>query len=274
MTQIISPTRRNQKAIAFHKACIRQMEEHKGTQLTFSDPDARMMPHQAQDLKVCYNVQTATAHESHIITGFVVANHNNDMDQTHDTVERAHQNLDVEALAIIADKGCERAKDIENCLLDGFMSDEGLRYDRAERIVSPDYRSERIFDVQKAFQRAKEIRACLHTGVLLDCCQNPKLRVELQFQSVESRFIRHAQTARVPSPWGSRSSFRGIERTARFTEAAKPAAAVPLAARTEELHRREVRRACPGHALYPLGRRATARVHADQRTPLRHHQAL
>lgn len=125
------------------------MEEHKGTQLTFSDPDARMMPHQAQDLKVCYNVQTATAHESHIITGFVVANHNNDMDQTHDTVERAHQNLDVEALAIIADKGCESAKDIENCLLDGFMSDEGLRYDRAERIVSPDYRSERIFDVQK-----------------------------------------------------------------------------------------------------------------------------
>ena len=136
------------------------MEEHKGTQLTFSDPDARMMPHQAQGLKVCYNVQTAMAHESHIITGFVVANHNNDMDQTHDTVERAHQNLDVEAPAIIADKGCESAKDIENCLLDGFMSDEGLRYDRAERIVSPDYRSERIFDVQKAFQRAKEIRAC------------------------------------------------------------------------------------------------------------------
>ena len=101
-----------------------------------------MMPHQAQGLKVCYNVQTATAHESHIITGFVVANHNNDMDQTHDTVERAHQNLDVEAPAIIADKGCESAKDIENCLLDGFMSDEGLRYERSERIVSPDYRSE------------------------------------------------------------------------------------------------------------------------------------
>lgn len=179
--------------------------------LCFSNPDARMMPAKRGGMKVCCNVQTATAPGSHIITGFMVTNHSNDMNQMHDTAKQARQNLGVEPLANTADKDCESAKDIEKCLLNGFMPDEGFRHDRAERIASPDYRSGGISGVQKTFQRVEDIRACLHTGILLDCCQNTNLRVELQFQSVESRFIRHADGT-VTCPHGEAVLLSGGDR--------------------------------------------------------------
>ena len=193
--------------IAFHEENIRKMEEMGETQLTFTDPDARMMPSKRGGLKVCYNVQTATDPESHMITGFEVTNHSNDMNLMHETANEARRNLGVETLELTADKGYESASDIEKCLLDGFMPEVGFRYDREERVFSLDYQEQEITDEQKASPRVEDIQTCLHAGVLPDCYQNTNLRVELQRQSAESCFIRH-EDGRVTCPMGKELFFQ------------------------------------------------------------------
>ena len=194
--------------IAFHEQCIREMEERHETQLTFTDPDARMMPSKRGGLKVCYNVQTATDPQSHMITGFVVSNHSNDMNLLHDTVNEARENLGAQAICATADKGYESRLDIEKCVLDGVMPDVGFRYDREERVLNLDYIPREITDEMKASERPEDIRACLHAGVLPGCYADTNLRVELQRQTVESCFIRHGDGS-VTCPMGKLLVFQG-----------------------------------------------------------------
>ena len=196
------------KHIAFHEQCIREMEEKQETQLTFTDPDARMMPSKRGGLKVCYNVQTATDPQSHMITGFLVTDHSNDMGLIHDTAVEAKQNMGVQAICATADKGYESRADIEACVLDGVMPDVGFRYDREERVLNLDYIPADITDEMRASERAEDIQACLHAGVLPECYANTNLRVELQQQTVESCFIRHADGS-VTCPMGKPLVFQG-----------------------------------------------------------------
>ena len=113
------------------------------------------------------------------------------MELLHDTADEARKNLGAEALRATAAKGYESRGDIEACLPEGVMPDAGFRYDREEGGIPPDYH-----------------RACLHAGSLPDCCQNTNLRVELQFQPVESCFIPHGDGS-VTWPMGKPLVFQG-----------------------------------------------------------------
>ena len=189
------------RRIAFHEACIQQMEKLGETQLTFTDSDARMMPSKRGGLKVCYHIQTAADPESHMITGFQVTNHANDMNLMHDTAQETRENLGVQTLRVTADKGYESNTDIEKCVLDGMMPDVGFRYDHEERVLNLPYIPETITDEKRASGKPEDIRACLHAGVLPDCYRQTNLRVELQRQTVESCFIRH-EDGTVTCPMG------------------------------------------------------------------------
>lgn len=189
------------RRIAFHEACIEQMELQGEKQLTFTDPDARMMPSKRGGLKACYNIQTAADPEGHILTGFQVTNHANDANLLHDAAQEARENLGVETLLVTADKGYESSADIQKCVLDGIMPDVGFRYDREERVLNLPYIPETITEEKRASKKPEDIRACLHAGVLPDCYADTNLRVELQRQTVESCFIRH-EDGTVTCPMG------------------------------------------------------------------------
>jgi len=157
------------RRIAFHEACIEQMELRGEKQLTFTDSDAWMMPSKRGGLKACYNIQSAADPESHILTDFQVTNHANDMNLMHDATQEARENLGVETLLVTADKGYESSADIERCALDGIMPDVGFCYDREERVLNLPYIPETITDEKRASGTLEDIRACLHAGVLPNC---------------------------------------------------------------------------------------------------------
>ncbi len=180
------------RRIDFHERCIAEMEEKNETQLTFTDPEARMMPSKRGGLKVCYNVQTGTDPKSHMITGLLVTNHANDTGLLHEATEEAKKNLGVEAIYATADKGYESSEDIEKCLMDGTMPGVGFRYDREERVFNLDYIPQEITEEIKSSCKAEDIQACLHAGVMPDCYAGTNFRIELQHLGVESCFIRHA----------------------------------------------------------------------------------
>lgn len=196
------------RRIAMHEDHLRQMEESGATQLLFTDPEARVMPAKQNGKKACYNIQTATDEQSHMIVGFETIDASCDMGHLLSTAEQAKANLCVDTLSVIADKGYESGKDIEACLMNGVVPDVGFKYDREERVFNLSYVPTEITEEQRASGKPEDIRTCLHAGVLPQCYEQTNIGIELQYQGEISCFIRH-EDGRVTCPMGKELCFQG-----------------------------------------------------------------
>lgn len=187
--------------ISLHQRHLEEMERTGAKQLLFTDPDARVMPAKKNGMKACYNIQTATDEDTSLIAGFVTTNASNDMGQLSGAAEEVKKTLGKETLAVIADKGYESGKDIEKCLMNGVVPDVGFKYDREERVFNLPYIPQEITEERRSSPQKKDIRACLHAGVLPKCYENTNISIEVQQQNDISCFIRH-EDGRVTCPMG------------------------------------------------------------------------
>ena len=187
--------------IAFHERCLQELSQSGRGALLFTDPEAGMMPAKEGGMKACYNVQTAVDAESHMIVGFEVTNDPSDRGKLDRTAEQCKEELGLDSVKVIADKGYESLKDIEQCLLHGTQADVGFTRDREERVISLDYEVSEITQEEKHSQRPVDIQRCLHAGVLPACLANGNIRIEVQEESSVSCFLRH-EDGRVTCPMG------------------------------------------------------------------------
>lgn len=88
-----------------HEEAIRQMKETGETQLLYTDPDARVMITKDGGKRACYNVQTATDADSHIIVGYEVTRDRNDMNKLCRAAKIAMENTGKTSVEAVADKG-------------------------------------------------------------------------------------------------------------------------------------------------------------------------
>lgn len=189
------------ETIRKHEAHLQEMKEKGETQLLFTDPEARVMPAKRNGLKACYNIQTATDTDTSLIVGFVTTHACNDMGQLSGAAQEVKAVLGKKTLHTIADKGYESGPDIEKCLMNGIMPDVGFKYDREERVFNLDYIPQAISPERQASEDPKDIRACLHAGVLPKCYENTNLSIEVQYTNDISCFIRH-EDGKVTCPMG------------------------------------------------------------------------
>lgn len=189
------------KRIAFHEACIKELEESKKGSLLFTDPEAGMMPAKEGGFKACYNVQTAVDAGSHLIANFEVTNSPNDRGTLNDSMEQCKRDLGLASVRVIADKGYESGPDIEKCLMNGTAADVGFIQDRDDRVFSMTYEETEITPETKASTKPEDIQKCLHAGVLPGCLENSNVSIQVQSQSSVSCFIRH-EDGRVTCPMG------------------------------------------------------------------------
>ena len=116
--------------------------------------------------------------------------------------------------------------------------------------------------------KPEDICKCLHAGTLSECFGGTTISMRVQRQSVVSCFIRHPKTARVTCPMGQgavQAPRHGS--TGRSTEAGKPAAPAPTAARTRTKHEAGQHRAiAPSTPVAVRGCTAT-RCHPLQQLP-------
>ena len=82
-------------------------ESDRGT-LLFTDPEAAMMPAKEGGIKACYNVQTAVDAGSHMIVDFDVTNSSSDRGTLNQTAEKCKQEIGLDSVRVIADKGYEK----------------------------------------------------------------------------------------------------------------------------------------------------------------------
>ena len=166
--------------VAFHEKCLKELEETGRKSLTFTGPESAMMPAKEGGIKACYNVQTVVDAGSHMIVDFQVTDSPSDRGQISRSMALCKEELGLEAVSVVADKGYESAKDIRECLMNGVVADVGFIQDREERVFPLDYMEREITAEMKASAKPQDIQACLHAGVLPDRYENTNLRIQLQ----------------------------------------------------------------------------------------------
>ena len=187
--------------IAFHEKCLKELEESGRNTMTFTDPESAMMPAKEGGIKACYNVQTAVDARSHMIADFHITDTPSDKGQLCGSMQMCMEDLELDSVQVIADKGYESAADIRDCLMNGIVPDVGFIQDREERVFPLDYAERDITPEVKASTKPEDIQACLHAGVLPDCYEGTNIRIEVQSLSNISCFIRH-EDGRVTCPMG------------------------------------------------------------------------
>ena len=103
------------------QADLARLEESGQTQLSRTDPDARLLVKNGQGV-AGYNVQTAVDDKHKLIIASEVVNDSSDVGQLHAMAKAAKQALDAEALQALADEGYYSSLELKACEDDGIKA--------------------------------------------------------------------------------------------------------------------------------------------------------
>jgi transposase len=102
-------------------ADLARLEESGETQLSLTDPDARLLVKSGQGV-AGYNVQIAVDDKHKLIVESEVVNDSSDVGQLHAMAKAAKEALDVEALQALADEGYYSSLELKACEDDGIKA--------------------------------------------------------------------------------------------------------------------------------------------------------
>lgn len=102
---------RKEKYIAMQQ----QMEETGATEVSTTDPDARLMAVNNNGVEVSYNVQTAVDQKYKLVVDSEVINNPADQGQLSNMAKQAKEVLEVDEIKVLADKGYYSTNDLIEC---------------------------------------------------------------------------------------------------------------------------------------------------------------
>lgn len=167
---------------------LRELLETGNTQILTTDPEAHRM-HTKDGFNCCYNVQTSVDKGSHLIAEFEVTNHNTDQGLLREVAQSTMEALGMDTVEVVADKGYESRRDIEDCIMNGIIPNVAFKYDKTERLYNINYEEAEITEDIRSSTKPGDIQKCIKAGVLPKCYENTAIEVEIQGQTVLSCFI-------------------------------------------------------------------------------------
>lgn len=183
-----------------YEGILQELLESGETQILTTDPEARRM-HSKDGFHCCYNVQTAVDSGSHLIAEYEVTNHNTDQGLLQEVTAKAKEQLEVETISAVADKGYESRADILNCVYDGTAPTVALKYDKEERSYELPYEEAEITEEERSSTKREAIEKCLKAGVLPKIYEGTGISVEVQTKGAISCFLRDEE-GNVKCPMG------------------------------------------------------------------------
>ena len=183
-----------------YEGILQDLLESGETQILTTDPEARRM-HSKDGFHCCYNVQTAVDSGSHLIAEYEVTNHNTDQGLLQEVTASAKEQLEVETISAVADKGYESREDILNCIYDGTAPTVALKYDKEERSYELPYEEAEITDEERGSTKREDIENCLKAGLLPQIYEGTGITVEVQTKGKISCFLRDEE-GNVTCPMG------------------------------------------------------------------------
>jgi transposase len=103
------------------EADLARLEESGETQLSLTDPDARLLVKNGQGV-AGYNVQTAVDDKHKLIVASEVVNDSSDVGQLHAMAKAAKDALEAKALQVLADEGYYSSLELKACEDDGIVA--------------------------------------------------------------------------------------------------------------------------------------------------------
>jgi transposase len=103
------------------RADLARLEESGETQLSLTDPDARLLVKNGQGI-AGYNVQVAVDDKHNLIVASEVVNDSSDVGQLHAMAKAAKEALDAETLQALADEGYYSSLELKACEDDGIVA--------------------------------------------------------------------------------------------------------------------------------------------------------
>jgi len=85
-----------------------------------TDPDSRMMKTNNHGADICHNVQIAVDDKNHLVVAVDVTSQVVDKEQLHNMANQAKENMQIDEMTVIADKGYYSAKQFEKCAKDNI----------------------------------------------------------------------------------------------------------------------------------------------------------
>jgi transposase len=110
-----------ERYLAEHEALEREMEESGESQVSLTDPEARMMK-TAHGSEVSYNVQTVVDSKYKLIVTYAVTNEGNDLGQLAVMAQQAQSALQVKELTVLADGGYCEGDALKECEAAGITT--------------------------------------------------------------------------------------------------------------------------------------------------------
>jgi len=143
-----------------------KMKEEGITQVSLTDPDSRLMKSANGGFDVSYNVQIMVDPVSHMIGAFDVTNQGNDLGQMSPLTGQLKEDLGIDILNAVADKGFEDMDDMLNCLLNGTIPHVPSKSGADIYEFELDYKAVEITEEMLDSTAPEDIKACLEAGVL------------------------------------------------------------------------------------------------------------
>lgn len=109
----IDQLRNRKKNYEHHR---QQLKESGQSEISLTDPDARLMINSNNSVEVGYNVQTTVDAKNSLLLDFEVTTQANDLGRLSDMAIRARELLDVEEIEVLADKGYYMIDDLKKCV--------------------------------------------------------------------------------------------------------------------------------------------------------------
>ena len=96
------------------------LEEKGQNEISTTDPDARLMSNNNNNVDVSYNVQTTVDEKNKLIVDFKVTQRPNDLGELDNMALRAKKLFDNKEFEVLADKGYYKAEDLKKCMENGI----------------------------------------------------------------------------------------------------------------------------------------------------------
>lgn len=97
-----------------------QLKETGNNEISTTDPDARLMCNNNNNVDVSYNVQTTVDSKHKLVVDFKVTQKPNDLGELDNMALRAKKLFDGKDFEALADKGYYKAEDLKNCVENGI----------------------------------------------------------------------------------------------------------------------------------------------------------
>jgi transposase len=97
-----------------------QLKESGKNEISTTDPDARLMCNNNNNVDVSYNVQTTVDSKNKLVADFKVTQHPNDVGELDNMALRAKKLFGGKDFEVLADKGYYKAEDLKKCVENGI----------------------------------------------------------------------------------------------------------------------------------------------------------